>query len=1069
MAFFTVLFLWQNPVDSQNGDRAGEAQPENWREWEVPPAPPLSPEEQLRSFRVAPGFRVELVAADPLIVDPITIDFDEHGRLWAIELRAYMPNVDGEGECDPLGTVVVLDDLDGDGTYDRRNEFLTGLVNPRALALVDGGVLVGEPPYLWYCRDVDGDLRSDWKMEITRFGSPNPDHLEHTENGLLRNLDNWLYCAKSSRRFKFFRGEDDVPYVKEEPTAFRGQWGIASDAQGRLHYNGNSSYLYGDPWPAEYLLRGSVCGRAIGQSPGIGERLVDDEAVFSIRVNPGINRGYQPGMLREDGRLARTTSVSGLAIERGGCFPAEYHGDAFIPEPAGNVVANFRSKNHRRELQRTQRLFPDEDWGSRAFLASSDERFRPVDCAFGPEGALYVVDLYRGILQHRQYVTSYLRSQILERGLDRPVGLGRIWRVVPENWSPPKQTLDQHFRDLPACVRSLSHESGWIREVAQRKLIEANDPTIVPLLNAKVSSGPTIGRIHALWTLEGLQSQDVETIRTAFAFSDAQLRIQALRVAERSIGSDQEERILDALLELTEDPDLQVRRQLMFSLGAFDRERARRAMLELVLADSGDPIIRLALASGIKGHHESLIRSLLESRDQELQTLDRLLFVELAASWIATDRSRIDRALELAHTYFDQSSEEVLAILDGVLLILERRGTPPAVLNLPPDLLSRTERSGALTARLERLANRLRWSQIDLNNAEADSPLTPLPEAYAGFEERGAALFPTCAVCHGVTGEGIQGLAPPLRNSQFLDSDSALVRIIRDGLTGALQVDGQEWDLTMPGHSADARFDHVGVASLITWLRRQWGHRAPPISAETVEEIFQRDSTRKLPWTAAELFDTDSSESAKAASAFKVDRLEADHSWIDLFDGTSLKGWSTQGGRAQYRVEGDSIVGQSVPNSPNTFLCTDRSFSDFELQYEFKVDPALNSGVQIRSRVGEDGIVRGLQIEIDVDLNRQRFWSAGIYEEGGRGWLADLAKNREAREAALPHDWNRVRVRAIGGSIETWINDVPAAKLWDTKALEGIIGLQVHGVGTRQDPLEVRWRKIRLLPLDQKD
>jgi len=1069
MVIFAILFFGQNRVSSQNGDRIGESQPENWREWEVPPAPPLTPEEQHRSFRVAPGFRVELVAADPLIVDPITIDFDEHGRLWAIELRAYMPNVDGEGECDPLGTVVVLEDLDFDGAYDQRSEFLTGLVNPRALALVDGGVLVGEPPYLWYCRDVDGDLRADWKMEITRFGSPDPDHLEHTENGLLRNLDNWLYCAKSSRRFKFSRGVDGVPSIQQENTAFRGQWGIAADDQGRLHYNGNSSYLYGDPWPAEYLLRGSVCGRAIGQTPGIGERLVHDEAVFSIRVNPGINRGYQPGMLRDDGRLARTTSVSGLAIERGGCFPAEYRGDAFVPEPAGNVVANFRSTDHRGELRRTQRLFPDENWGSRAFLTSSDERFRPVDCAFGPEGALYVVDLYRGILQHRQYVTSYLRSQILERGLDRPVGLGRIWRVVPENWSPPKQTLHQHFRDLPACVRSLSHENGWVRRVAQRKLVEANDPAILPLLRAKVSSGPVIGRIHALWTLEGLHSHDLETVRAALASEDAQLRLQALRVAERSIGSDQEDQVLDSLLKLTEDPDLQVRRQLMFSLGAFDRERARRTMLDLALAESRDPIVRLAIASGIKGHHETILRSLLESGDQELRMLDRLLFVELTASWIATDRSKIEAALELAHTYFDHSPEEVLAVLDGVLRILERRGTPPAVLELPPNLLSRVARSGALTDRLERLATRLRWSQTEASTAEAGSPLAPLPEGFAGYEERGASLFSTCAVCHGVTGEGIQGLAPTLRSSQFLESDSALVRIIRDGLTGVLKVDGQEWDLTMPGHGQDARFDPIGVASLITWLRRQWGHRVSPISSETVEEIVRRDASRRFPWTAAELFNAVSKESAEAIPATNAGTPEDVPNWIDLFDGETLKGWSAHGGRAQYRVEEDSIVGCSVPNSPNTFLCTERSFSDFELQYEFKVDPALNSGVQIRSRVGDDDVVRGLQVEIDVDLNRKRFWSAGIYEEGGRGWLADLANNREAREAALPHDWNRVRVRAIGGSIETWINDVPAAKLWDTKALEGIIGLQVHGVGARQAPLEVRWRRIRLLPLDQED
>ena len=185
---------------------------------------------------------------------------------------------------------------------------------------------------------------------------------------------------------------------------------------------------------------------------------------------------------------------------------------------------------------------------------------------------------------------------------------------------------------------------------------------------------------------------------------------------------------------------------------------------------------------------------------------------------------------------------------------------------------------------------------------------------------------------------------------------------------------------------------------------------------------------------------------------------------VELFDGKTLTGWHVRGGKATYSVEGDAIVGRSVPNTSNTFLCTDRHFSDFDLEYEFKIDPLLNSGVQIRSHdIG--GRVTGYQIEIDADENRKRYWSAGIFDEARRGWLDDLDDNAAARNAFKPRQWNHVRVLAVGSRIQTWINNVPAADLLDSLTLSGFIGLQVHGVGGRREPLEVRWRNIRFRDL----
>ena len=170
---------WSTSAWAQRGDRKGQQQPEVWKGFDVPPAPALTPEEALKSFKLQSGFRIEIAAADPLVHDPVAMKFDEDGRMWVVEMRAYMPNVDGTGEDAKVGSVAVLEDTNGDGRMDKRTEFLSGLNTPRAIALVKGGVLISEPPVLWYCQDTDGDLRADKKTEAFRgYASQGP--VEHT-------------------------------------------------------------------------------------------------------------------------------------------------------------------------------------------------------------------------------------------------------------------------------------------------------------------------------------------------------------------------------------------------------------------------------------------------------------------------------------------------------------------------------------------------------------------------------------------------------------------------------------------------------------------------------------------------------------------------------------------------------------------------------------------------------------------------------------------------------------------------------------------------------------------------
>lgn len=203
----------------------------------------------------------------------------------------------------------------------------------------------------------------------------------------------------------------------------------------------------------------------------------------------------------------------------------------------------------------------------------------------------------------------------------------------------------------------------------------------------------------------------------------------------------------------------------------------------------------------------------------------------------------------------------------------------------------------------------------------------------------------------------------------------------------------------------------------------------------------------------------------------------ADDGWIAIFNGKDLDGWVQKGGKAKYRVEDGVIIGSSVPNTPNSFLCTAKDYGDFVLELDFKVDPSLNSGVQIRSqcfdeakafKIGEKefkvaaGRVHGYQVEIDPSA---RAYSGGIYDEGRRGWLKDLKENEAARKAFKGGDWNRFKVECRGESIKTWINDVPAAEITDGVTPKGFIALQVHGVGKKEDALEVRWKNIRLKEL----
>ena len=553
----------------------------------VSETPVLPPEAAMKTFSLPPGYHVELVAAEPLIQDPVLIDWDPNGRLWVVEMPSYMIDIRGTDEQAPTGRVVVLEDVNNDGRMDRRTVFADGLVLPRALKILDRGVLVGEPPNLWLMRDTNGDLRADTKTLVTdRYGRRDA-NVEHNANSLLWALDNWIYTSEVAMFLRLRNGAFEVA-----STLSRGQWGASQDDTGRVYRNTNSSVLHVDLVPTQYYARHSALLRTRGSYESLAGP--DDElnVVWPARPTPGVNRGYQAGVLRPDGTLARYTGVAAPTVYRGDRLPPDLYGNVFVAEPAGNLVSRIVLTDDGASLSARKADAATE------FFTSTDERFRPVHLSSAPDGTLYVVDMYRGIIQHRGYITEYLRDQILSRQLEQPIARGRIYRVVHRTTRRgPRPALS---RARPAnLVRALSHPNGWWRDTAQQLIVERGDRSVVRSLEKLAASDASERtRLHALWSLDGLDSLAASTVERALADASPHVRRSAVRLAERWMAEPSSP-VRASVLQRTNDMSPAVRRQLAASLGWLP-EGPRETALAALLAEHGDdPIVVDAAISGV--------------------------------------------------------------------------------------------------------------------------------------------------------------------------------------------------------------------------------------------------------------------------------------------------------------------------------------------------------------------------------------------------------------------------------------------------------------------------------------
>jgi mono/diheme cytochrome c family protein/glucose/arabinose dehydrogenase len=555
------------------------------------PSPALIPADALKAFHMPPGYRVELVASEPMIGDPIAIDIDPDGRLWVIEMRGFMPTADERNTTRaPLCRIVVLEDDDDDGKMDRRTVFLDKLVLPRTLKVLNRGVLVVEPPHLWLVHDENGDLRADRK-EILRddFGrrEANP---EHNANGLLWGLDNWIHTSEHDGMFKFRNGVLD-----HHRTVRRGQWGVTMDDAGRVYRNWNEQPAFVDLVPGHYYARNPNLTRTRGSYEPL---MPPEEAiVWPVRPNRGVNRGYRTGWLRGDGTLITYVSAGAPTLYRGDRLPRELHGNLFVAEPAGNLVHRLMLVEEHGEV-RAKNAYPRGE-----FLASTDERFRPVNLFSAADGTLYVVDMYRGIIQEGAYQTAYLQNYIKTHKLESPIGLGRIYRVVHESTRRDRRPA-LSGASPERLVELLSHPNGWWRDTAQRLLVERRATAVVAQLKTLIGAPDYRTRLHALWTLDGLDAVDFELVERLLADQSPHVRAAAVRVAERWPTDPRTQAVLVARLD---DPDRSVRRQATASLGTLPASAREDALATALERFGDDQIVVDAALSGLAGREAAVL------------------------------------------------------------------------------------------------------------------------------------------------------------------------------------------------------------------------------------------------------------------------------------------------------------------------------------------------------------------------------------------------------------------------------------------------------------------------------
>lgn len=577
---------------------------------ELPRLAPVESERALATFRVRPGFRMELAAAEPVVNDPIAMSFDEEGRLYVVEMRDY-----SERRDEQLGRIRLLEDRDGDGRFEHSSIFAEGLAWPTAVICYDGGVFVGATPNILYLKDSDGDGRADSSEVIfTGFGSDTARlNVQQLLNSFTWGLDNRIHGATGGnwgrvRCVKFpergaveLRGYDfsfDPRSLEMRRETGGAQHGMSFDNRGRKFVCSNSAHIQLVMYGADEIDGGAriplpppVINIAEDGPAAEVYRMSPDEPWRVIRTRWRVS-GQVPGLIEGGGRPSGYfTAATGVMIYRGDAFGSEYLENAFVGDAGSNLI-------HRKKL------FGDgvslvarraEDEARSEFVASKDNWFRPVQFANGPDGALYVADMYRETIEHPWSLPPNLKQHLdLNSGNDR----GRIYRVVPEGFRrrPVPKLKELKTEEL---ARLLDHANGWHRDTAARLLFERQDQGAVEELeqiltgrdggDAGAFRGQTpLGRMHAGWALAGLGSFNEVHLAQMLQDPDGIVREAGIRLFVAQVKTNPKLSGSVELERLAMDPDPLVRYRLILALGKVDLGKEQEVLERMLFSGVDD-------------------------------------------------------------------------------------------------------------------------------------------------------------------------------------------------------------------------------------------------------------------------------------------------------------------------------------------------------------------------------------------------------------------------------------------------------------------------------------------------
>ena len=522
----------------------------------------LTPEEELATFELAPGYVAELFAAEPMVQEPVLTVWGRDGAMYVAEMRSYMQNVAGTGtKTMKNGRIKKLVDTDGDGRADKVTIFADNLNLPRCILPLGDWIAVRETDTMDVIafRDKDGDGVAEEKKILYKRGPVGRNgpgkSVEHQDSGLMWNIDNRIYLTYNMESYRYTNGEWKAQKERSHWT----QWGLTHDDVGEIYWSTNSnpvvkSYIH----PKYWGIPSKVSKAKIPSIP----------VVLPDQYDPSFMKAFSSCLLNDRGGAAAPvrsfTSVCGQSIYRSDKFPYDARGNYFVVDPTIHVVRRAKISKEGDVIK----LLRTEEEG-KEFLRSSDINSRFVNTAVGPDGCLYITDMYRGIIQDAPWLNPQSRENIKKNGLDKSIMHGRIWRIRHKDFTPrkanemPKMSKESTF----ALLRHLDNEAGWWRDTAQKEIILRKDgKSVIPQLKGMARFGENaLGRLHALWTLEGLDALDVNFLKFMILDKDERVRRAAVQISERFFTEPDAVKSLAKPLE--KDSSSSVAKQLILSLG----------------------------------------------------------------------------------------------------------------------------------------------------------------------------------------------------------------------------------------------------------------------------------------------------------------------------------------------------------------------------------------------------------------------------------------------------------------------------------------------------------------------